>query len=427
MATWLCVAGLSAQSSSIDVALAARYFEEMRNLGDKDGGQLWGIQLAGPMILGDPGTRTVVANQADPSGRLTRHGNVFVGQLPDDKTMANTAIEWEGVRWTMLVWPLPVDSNNRARLMAHESFHRIQNEIGLPLSNPSNAHLNSLEGRLWLRLEWRALRHALLASGKPRRDAIADALLFRSIRQSLFDKAKEDERLLEMNEGLAEYTGFKLCGLSDSATADYASVQLERYEDRDSYVRSFAYASGPAYGLLLDAAKPDWRKNLRASGDFGRLMQQAYPTSTYTTSVDNATRQAAKYGYDSVLQSETERDELQKKRIAEYKTTLMDGPILIIPLQQASGTFNPNAVQPMEPFGTVYPTARFTDSWGVLSVTGGGVLVNPDWTKLHVPAFNFSPDVPFEGVGWKLELHDGWKIIPAERPGDWIVSEVGRE
>ncbi len=59
----------------------------------------------------------------------------------------------------------------------HELFHRIQGGLGLssempkmPPGSGENAHLDSLEGRYWMRLEWRgrALARALGASGAAR-------------------------------------------------------------------------------------------------------------------------------------------------------------------------------------------------------------------------------------------------------------------
>ena len=196
---------LLAQESPIDPALAHQYFSEMQANGEKDGGVLWGVKLNGPMLFVDPQTRSIIANMPDKEGLLSKQGGVYTGKLPTDKIIANTSIAWAGVKWTMVMWPLPKDKYNRGRLMAHESFHRVQEEIGLPMRNPSNVHLNTGDGRLWMRLEWRALKKALISSGD-RRTAVEDALIFRSYRQSLFPNAAEDERLLEMNEGLSEYT-----------------------------------------------------------------------------------------------------------------------------------------------------------------------------------------------------------------------------
>lgn len=170
-----------AQNSPINTTLAAQYFQEAQALCNRDNGKLWRVSLCAPMLFVDPKTRAVVANQPDKEGILTKNGNVFVGNLPAKVNIANTATEWAGVKWTMVKFPLPADKIRRANLMAHEMWHRVQSGIGFPLSNlPANNHLDSRDGRVWLQLEWRALAKALTSRGKQRRQAIADALLFRA-------------------------------------------------------------------------------------------------------------------------------------------------------------------------------------------------------------------------------------------------------
>src|SRR5206468_6567383 len=78
-----------------------------------------------------------------------------------------------------------------------------------------------------------------------------------------------------INEGLAEYTGYRLCGLPDWAVRDRVVLRLAEQEQQSTYVRNFAYASGPAYGLLLDDARPDWRRALKPSSDLASMLAAA--------------------------------------------------------------------------------------------------------------------------------------------------------
>jgi hypothetical protein len=91
--------------------------------------------------------------------------------------------------------------------MLHGLFHHIQPELKLMPSDGFNEHLDTLEGRVWMQLEWRALRRALESSGSDRIEAIADALAFRRERRRLFPRAADNERRDEIREGLASYTG----------------------------------------------------------------------------------------------------------------------------------------------------------------------------------------------------------------------------
>ena len=139
---------------------------------------------------------------------------------------ANTALEWGGSRWTTVVWRMvPADAHARARMFLHELFHRIQPQLGFMIADGRNDHLDTLEGRYWMQLEWRALSKALGASGEKRVAALRDALSFRAERRRRFPGAAENERPLEMNEGLAQYTGTVAAAASAAdAVADELSA-----------------------------------------------------------------------------------------------------------------------------------------------------------------------------------------------------------
>jgi hypothetical protein len=409
----------------IDLNVAQSYFDEVRAICEKDDGKLWGRSLCGPIIFINPQTRMLVANQADAEGRLSRRGTLFVGRLPDEENCANTALTWAGVHWSMILWPaLSEDKMERARLLIHESFHRIQETIGLPLSNPSNNHLDSLQGRLWLQLEWRALRQALAHQGSERRNALADALIFRLYRRTLFPQAASEERALEMNEGLAEYTGVKLSGRTDAELALFMAGRLERV-NRPSFTRSFAYESGPAYGLLLDELKDGWRRNLKPSDDLGLLLQKALALRAPDNLKAEASRRAVKYDYEQLQATETKRENERLARLAQYRAKLVDGPVLIFPLtEKVNYSFNPNNLISLDSVGTIYPTLRITDAWGVLEVAGGALMIleNNKPSRLYVPAPRDEKARPLQAEGWKLELKDGWTLEAAERKGDYLLK-----
>src|SRR6476469_6289051 len=96
----------AAQSSGIDTKLAAQYFQQLRQTSDRDGGKMWGLALYGPILFVDPGSGNIVANQADLEHKLVPQDGVFVGTLPKENNAANTAFDWAGVHWTMVMWPV---------------------------------------------------------------------------------------------------------------------------------------------------------------------------------------------------------------------------------------------------------------------------------------------------------------------------------
>ena len=414
------------ESAEIDAKLAGQYFEEARAICDRDDGRLWGVTVFGPMLFVEPGSRAIVASHADKDGLLRERGGVFVGRLPADKGIANTATRWAGTDWAMVMWPLPEGPRARGRLMAHELWHGIQHDLWEPVQDgsgmsDSNGHLDTRDGRIFLQLEWRALDAALRSSGPNRRAAVEDALVFRAYRRSLFPNAAAQERGLELYEGLAEYTGIKLSTNSDREAIDYSVAGLRHGPQRETFVRSFAYASGPAYGLLLDHAAPDWRKGLNGASDLGELLRTALAIVLPEALEDEAGQRAKRYDGDRLTAGETRRDGVRQERLVRHRARFVDGPVLLIALTSPSVQFNPGNLQPLGDLGTVYPTMTLRDAWGILSVTNGALL-NTSWSEVRVTAPKDITARPVKGDGWTLELKKGWSLQSGKRTGDYVLA-----
>ena len=137
-------------SDNLDHTLAQQYFDEAAAVFARDGGLLWGLSLEGPMIFVDHETRDAVANQPDNEGYLSPQAQLWVGRIPPEVVLANTARTWAGVYWVMVMWQqLSREPLWRAEFLAHEAFHRIQADIGFPPPQipTANAHLDTLQGR----------------------------------------------------------------------------------------------------------------------------------------------------------------------------------------------------------------------------------------------------------------------------------------
>jgi hypothetical protein len=376
------------------------------------------------MMFVDPATRLIVANEPDAKGLLRDDNGVWTGKLPDAENPANTAVEFGGRKWSMILWPVSDSRYARQRLLMHESFHRIQHDIGFPMNNPSNAHLASADARIWTRLEWRALTEALLRTGSARRQAIQDALVFLARRRALAPNAGEDERLLEMNEGLAEYTGLVLSGLPRNALNDRAAVALAQAEAGETFVRSFAYASGPAYGLLLDESGVPWRKTLKASSDLSELTRRAYKIAAVNAS--SAEKLIDRYSGARMIADEREREKVRARKESQIRSSFVGGPRLRLPAGNAfSFSFDPNGAVPIAGVGTYYESSRITDSWGILEVSSGGVLMQRRSDGAITGVIVSKPvmaDGKISGDGWKLTLAPGWSVVEGERSGELVLK-----
>lgn len=408
--------------SAINLDQARQYFAEAKTICESDSGHLWGKSLCVPMMFADKQTGFLVANENNTAGTLENKDGVFVGKLPAAIGVANTAIEWEGKRWTMVMWPLPTNKYARADLMLHESFHGIEPALGLDATVTANAHLDTHDGRLWLQLEWSALREALRKSGEERRVAIQDALLFRQYRRQLFPSAAKEECQMEMHEGLAQYTGHALCGLPAVQVARQLGARLDAAQNEESLVSSFAYWSGSAYGLLLDTYGADWRKGLTSDSDFGQLLQKASGITALPVTSEEVEQRLKVYDGASLRAFEDARETSRKQQLEQYRGLFVDGPTLVIPLQQMQFTYNPSNLCPLDTLGTVYPTMRLTDLWGIL-IAENGALLSGNMTKVTLAAPKDTSARPIVGDGWVLELKPGWTIKPGERKGDLVLRQ----
>jgi hypothetical protein len=375
------------------------------------------------MMFVDPATREAVLNQ--PAKGAVQHGTVYRLALPPGIGISNTSIEFQGKRWSMVIWPLPADRTQRAILLMHESYHSIQSALGLQGDGDlgKNAELDSREGRIWMRAELAALRTALLTTGKQRELALADALLFRVYCMSLWPHAQADEQSLELNEGLAEATGIDATQHGAEARIAAAIDDIETAEKDRSFVRSFAYGTGPAYSELLDAAQPDWRRTVTPEFAFGRATAAAYRMAMPKPDRDRAMAAIVKYSGNEIIAQEGARARRTATRNARFTKALVDGPTLTLPLGKFSISFNPRQVYSLPHHGSVYQALTLGDAWGELKVHGDGMALIPSaFSSVTVPLDKTPTGSQVTGDDWSLTLNNGYGFEPdPHRKGSFIV------
>lgn len=415
-------AAANGEDRAIDLSLARSYFDEAAAISDLDGGELWGRLLYGPMLFVDPNTRMVVANEAGRNRALEPEGDLFVGVWPQDMNIADKAVVWSGKRWTLVRWPLPVSRKPRARLLAHEMWHRIQHHIGLSAVSANNGHLDTPNGRIWMRLEWRAWSRAIGSAGEDRREAIGDALAFRAMRRSLCKGAAEAERTLENNEALAEYTGVVLAGWSASELVNHIQDDLKRADKGDSMVRSFAYHTGPVIGVLLDEIKPNWTWRYNRSNELPARLRVALRIKPPKNLPAFAEARSNVYGGHEIREEEHIREGRRQQRLAAARAKFIDGPTLRIRLVNMKIKFDPNTLQPLDEVGTIYPTLRIRDVWGTLEVEDGALLATDGRSVTVSVAPDWDGKVTERKGVWKLDLQWPWRIERAKKSGNWVLT-----
>ena len=396
-------------AAQVDPALAEQYFKEAQALCERDGGRHWGISLCGPMVIADAATGTIATSQPAPAG-----------ERPRALGLVNAPVEWGGITWSAYVWQMiPKDQGERGRLFMHELFHCIQPRLGLMAPrNPSareNDHLDSLEGRYWMRLEWRALARALGASGAARTSAIADALAFRAARHQRFPGAAVNEQIVDINEGIATYTQYVTGSDSAEDASRHARATLSGAETSPSFVRTYAYASGAGYGLLLDALAPGWHRKITGASDLGQLLSAA----AGVTAAPDAAAAAARYDGASLRASEEQRDRAQQTIIAELRQRFVDGPVLVVP-RAGTGTVNNMGATVIPGVGTVLRAMANKGAWGFFDAKNGA-LVSADGQTISLPAPVVVDATTLKGDGWTASISPGWTVQPGPRPGSFRV------
>jgi hypothetical protein len=353
---------LSIGQNKISRATISTYFREIKANTNyyKD---LWNIDLYGPILLVDSKSRIVYSNFPDSTGILKQNGEIFSGILPNNVNIANTAINWSGKSWAMIILPLPENKQERLDLLSHELFHRSQPILGYKMDNPANNHLDQKEGRVYLRLELEALRQALVAKSKSEINRnLTNAMYLRNHRYSIYQNAKSSENSLELNEGLATYTGIFMSGRDNKQIDNNTNLT-------DFFIKSFNLH----IPVNLDA----------------EIIKQ--------------------YGFLKINPDETKREERIKQLTAAYKAKFIEQPHLEIRFEKMSVSFDPRNIMPIEGYGTVYPTLRVSDNWGILTVSNGALL-GTNWDKITVSEPTLINTDKVVGNGWAIDLNSGYFI-----------------
>lgn len=408
-----CTFGQDVQDIEVRKQNISRVFKNVDSLLTQDGGAFWGESLKGSLLFVDPVTRVVYANENTPTQSLRKDGNLFIGEFPKNKNIANTALKWEDKTWSMVMLPLPEEAIRQQSLTIHELFHQLQPKIGFGnLKETDNGHMDTYDGRFWVKLELEALEAALKANNsKQTKTHISHALLFRNKRHqdSLIQNAENE---LELNEGLAEYTGLMLSGASPAEITEMLIAKKQRFFEAPSFVRSFPYLTIPFYGYLLSKRDPKWQLDITAETNLTAYFMKRFeiPTSALEKNwhVSNKT-----YDSESIHLMEQERAVAKKKQLEDLKKRFVENPTLTLPFQQMNISFNPNTLVPLAGYGTVYATLTITDVWGLVDAKQGA-MVKTNWSGVTLSEPHSITMETVTGEGWSLQLNLGFKVVKSE-------------
>jgi hypothetical protein len=413
----LVLAGFAPARPHADSTRARQAMREAQAYAARDAASLWGVSLTTPLLVVDPRTRRAVSAERDSAGLMVAEGDTWSAIIPADVPIANTSLRWGDRAWAMVLAPLPADSVERGILLMHEVWHSVQAGVQVPLQSPDNPHLATAAGRTWLKVEGRALDSALASTGEHRKRAMIDALAARRARRAASPGSAATEQPLELSEGLAEFTGITLVA-APGERASLVRARLSRLDTEGSLVRSFPYATGAAWALLLDLIDDGWRAYLRPDTDLAIMAAEAMRINPDTLDLGDA--RFAPYGLREIRADEEGREVVRLARQDSLRARYVTGPTLRLPLAEMNMSFNPNNVEPLPDAGTVYRPFRLSDRWGVLDADSSGALVNTTFSEARVATPGPGGT---SGPGWKVTLKPGWVVVPADRAGNYTIRK----
>ena len=415
LAIILCAAISScSQNTSNQMEKAAPCFENLKKVSDADNGKLWGKTLYGPTMFADVQTRNLVANQQNKENSLEQKGDLFFGQLPEDIIIANTLINYCGENLTCVIWDSDRDLLTSTQILIHESWHRIQDEIGLPACGSFNQHLDETEGELLLKLELTILKSLLQDDSKDLTESMHDAMMVRKYRQNMFPNNNENQ--FECHEGMAEYTAFKLLPLDNEKTRkNSVAVAIMKGMDNNGFSNSFAYLTGPAYGLFLDKLVPDWRDSICVGKTLPDVISTIVPIPD-TIDGEEIETITDRYNATEYLNKERTRLEARDKGDAALKARFDDSKWLLIPNDGITFGFNPGErLVAYDTIGVIYNTMQLSGEFGTIMVENGIIRTN-NWSCFIIPYSEEHCDA-------KISLASGYTIEAVDERSFTIVKK----
>jgi hypothetical protein len=114
---------------------------------------------------------------------------------PKELILSNAPVKFGGTQFAMT--PLTVEDDEfRIKTRAiHSLFHRFQANEGVISSTFNINNMDEKEARLWIKLEWKALRKAINTRGDEQQLAIRDALIFRPLMKTNLKLMKDLQHL----------------------------------------------------------------------------------------------------------------------------------------------------------------------------------------------------------------------------------------
>ena len=432
------------QFKSNNLPVAEKAKEELskaKKILESDNGKLWGEQIWNDRILALAADNSVYALTSF-AGSSQDSGGLFVAKLPANTfSFVNTTQNYDNQQYATVREDYL--SDNSATII-HELFHILQNKHRILNGTPID-YLDNYDARLWLRLEFQALRNCLNSIDKDKDkkqidNYLQDAIVFRKMRHKGNEEFLQRELELETLEGLANYTGHVLSTYPNKY--ERAIKEINQRESLNSYTRMSVYATGFAYGVIFDYLKMNWKQGLDSVYHFEEIYEDEYLKHKLILNEQLVEQAKERNNFTEIHQQETERKDIAESRISELRRQLVEEPTLSVKLvdPKLRMAYDANGTVMIDGAGMAYTTMiEVTDA------SGGNNFGSYSFSAIHNPVkitgvlytidgiFVFP--LPFRQEGnkiigetYEIILNEGWAVIKKNDKGDFeIVKEEEKQ
>lgn len=391
---------------------ALQYFKKVEDICNADNGKLWGKNLYGPLMFIDRESRLIIANGPDEEGILKLSNGIYTGIYPKDMLISNTPQYFGGVLFAVAPLPPEEDDYNIKTAAIHSLFHRLQEIKGIRSTGYNTNNMDEKQARLWIKLEWKALRKAITSEGNERNIALRDALIFRGANRELYQNDAVDENMFENYEGLSTFTYTLLCSGSCEDYRAHLFEILDRIYAMQSYSRSYGFIHGALYATLLHEKGYDFRIITTPNHDLGLAAKELYGIELPQFCRDVAGSIAINYDITAINNEEEKRLTELREGLTKQVSIFTENPVVYFQLESPYFDFEPENVHSLDTLGVLYNSIRVSDSWGKLTVDKEGCLISNNFKNLRITAKDFKKERNrITGDGWSLILNDDWEII----------------
>ncbi len=407
-----------------------------KNLLNADNGKLWNGNIWNDHILVlDENEIVYTLNSKLPN---TTNDSLLFYKSVKEKTLlhVNTNQLFEGEKWA-IVQNYDITSSDSCQTPIHELFHLFHSKQ-INIAGNIVEYLDEYKAKILLRSEFEALRNCIKSLQTNNETAakqfLNDAIYFRTKREKEYKSQNHYALELETLEGLASYTGYKLSAYTDLYRMSI--LELNGRENPTGLNRSFAYATGLAYGLIFDHFQVKWRTDLKHIYSFRDIYNQQ---KFFKKAVDSKSENIKQRNNYYTI----EREEIKRKLINDsirqfYNNIFIKQPVLVVQRDTSDKTyfmsFDMNSTFTLGKEGIVYSEISSSSTnplvFGNFKTTGEtqigktGILITSNFSKLTFSKPLKIQDKIITGENYVIELNKGWKVRQLDKKGNLeIVKE----